>query len=73
MLSELLQRAAGWPEIALAELVESMLDIETRHGGRYKLDPEERAAVEQGLRDFRAGKIATDDEGAAVFDRFSKA
>ena len=70
VLAELMERAAEWPEIAQAELVESMLDIEARHGGVYKLDAEERAAIKRDLKDLRDGKLANDAEIAAVFDRY---
>ena len=70
VLESLLERAAAWPEEAQAELVESMLEIEARHGGVYRLSDDERAAVRRGLSDLRAGKIATDEQVAAVFERF---
>lgn len=64
-----MERAAGWPEEAQAELVEAMLAIETRHGGVYRLSDDERDAVRRGLREFHEGKLASDDAAAAVFDR----
>ena len=69
VLAGLLERAAGWPETAQAELIESMLDIEARHGGVYKLDDAERAAIARGLQEIRDGKLANDEQVAAVFDR----
>ena len=69
MVETLLERIADWPEEAQAELVQSIVDIETKHLGVYKLDPDERVAIERGLEEMRQGKFASDKEVAAVFDR----
>ena len=70
MVETLLERIADWPEEAQAELVQSIVDIETKHLGVYKLDPDERAAIERGLEEMRQGKFASDEEVAAVFNRY---
>ena len=69
-LESLLERVSTWPEEAQAELIQSIIDIETKHFGVYRLSDDERAAVERGLREMREGKFATDEEVAAVFDRY---
>jgi hypothetical protein len=73
VLENLMERAATWPEEAQAELVESMLEIEAKHGGTYRLSPDERAAIRRGLQDLREGRIASDEAVAAVFDRYRRA
>jgi predicted transcriptional regulator len=70
MIETLLERIADWPEEAQAELVQSIVDIETKHLGVYKLDPDERAAIERGLEEMRQGKFASDEQVAAVFNRY---
>ena len=70
MIETLLERIADWPEEAQAELVQSIVDIETKHLGVYKLDPDERAAIERGLEEMRRGKFASDEQVAAVFNRY---
>jgi predicted transcriptional regulator len=70
MVETLLERIADWPEEAQAELVQSIIDIETKHLGVYKLDADERAAIEQGLEEMRQGKFAGDEQVAAVFNRY---
>jgi predicted transcriptional regulator len=70
MVETLLERIADWPEEAQAELVQSIVDIETKHLGVYKLDPDERAAIERGLEEMRQGKFASDEQVAAVFNRY---
>ena len=70
MVESLLERIADWPEEAQAELMQSIVDIETKHLGVYKLDPHERAAIERGLEEMRQGKFASDEQVAAVFNRY---
>jgi predicted transcriptional regulator len=47
-----------------------VIDTEAKHFGVYRLSDEEREAVRQGLADARQGRLATDEEVAAVFARF---
>jgi predicted transcriptional regulator len=70
MVEALLERIADWPEEAQAELVQSIVDIETKHLGVYKLSPDERTAIERGLEEMRQGKFASDEKVAAVFNRY---
>ena len=69
-LETLLERIEAWPDDAQAELVDSILAIESKHLGVYRLTDDERAAVRRGLEEMRAGKFASDEEVAAVFDRY---
>jgi len=69
VVETLLERVADWPEEAQAELAQSIVDIETKHFGVYKLGPDERAAVERALEEMRQGKLASDEDVAAVFNR----
>ena len=68
-LEPLLERAATWPDEAQAELIQSIIEIETRYRGVYHLSDDERAAVERGLDEARRGEFATDEEIANFFDR----
>ena len=69
-LEILLERIATWPTEAQEELMQSIASIEEKHLGVYRLNDEERAAVRRGLQEVREGKIATDEEVAAVFNRY---
>jgi hypothetical protein len=69
-LEILLEHVATWPEEAQEELVQLVAEIEKRHFGVYRLNDEERAAVRRGLREMREGKLASDEEVAAVFGRY---
>ncbi len=73
LLEDLMERASVWTEEAQAELVEAMIEIEAKHAGVYRLSDEERQAIRRGLQELRDGKIATDEQVAAVFDRYRHA
>ena len=66
----MLERVSTWPEEAQDEFVKSVADIESKHLGVYRLSDEERDAVRRGLADMREGKLASDVEVAAVFNRY---
>lgn len=61
-LFELLERPESWPETARAELLRAAERIEREKVGLYKMSSEQRAAVELGLADAKAGRIASDSE-----------
>jgi hypothetical protein len=69
-LEILLERVSTWPEEAQDEFVKSVTDIESKHLGVYRLSDEERDAVHRGLADMREGRLASDAEVAAVFNRY---
>lgn len=69
-IAYLLERVSTWPEKAQDELLISINEIEAKHVGVYQLSDEERAAVRRGLVEMRAGELASDEEVAALFDRY---
>jgi predicted transcriptional regulator len=69
-LEILLERVSTWPEEAQDEFVKSVTDIESKHLGVYRLSDEERDAVRRGLADMREGRLASDADVAAVFNRY---
>ena len=71
-ISNLLDRAADWPEEAQSELVQAMLEIEAKYGGVYHVDDEERAALERSAEDVRLGRFGTEEEVAEIFARIRR-
>jgi hypothetical protein len=69
-LEFILEQVATWPEKAQDELLLSINEIEAKHVGVYQLSDDERAAVRRGLAEMRAGQLASEEEVAALFDRF---
>ncbi len=66
---EILDRIEAWPKEAQDELMQSIVDIEEKHVGVYRLTDEERAAVRRGLVEMREGKFASEERVAAIFNR----
>ena len=67
-LTDLLDRADGWPEAAQKELAEIAGEIEAElASGTYGATPEELAGIDRGLRDSADGRFATEQEVEAVF------
>ena len=69
MVGSILERVAGWPEEAQAELIQSMVEIETKHFGVYRLSDEERAAVRESLAQAKRREFVPDGVVAEFFDR----
>ena len=72
-LDTLIERAESWPEEARAELLQFMINTETKHFGMYRLSDEERAAVRVGMAQAKADKFASDKRVQSVFKRFRRA
>jgi predicted transcriptional regulator len=43
---------------------------EKRSTGVYQLSEEERADIEEGLKEIERGEVASDEEVAALFNRY---
>ncbi|MDX6517145.1 MAG: hypothetical protein QOH73_2811 [Gaiellaceae bacterium] len=70
LAEEILGRIDAWPKEAQAELVQSIVDIEEKHVGFYRLTDDERAAVRRGLDEMRKGRFASEERIAAIFNRY---
>jgi len=69
-LKNLIERVETWPEEAQEEAIASLLAIEHELAEPYELTDEDRAAIDRGLDDLRHGRLATDEQVAAVFKRY---
>ena len=67
VLEILIDRVAALPKEAQEEIVRSVVEIEQRHSGVYRLNDEERADILEALAEVKRGEVASDDEAAAVF------
>ena len=68
-IAMLLERVAELPDDAHAELVESIVRIEARYAGVYRLNKDERAALARSAEDVGHGRFASDADVAALFAR----
>jgi hypothetical protein len=69
LTKKLLEDVETWPPEDQEELVAYALEIRGRRTGVYRLSDDERAGIERGLADMRAGRFATDEQIAAIFQR----
>ncbi|MBX9592153.1 MAG: hypothetical protein K2X43_22910 [Hyphomonadaceae bacterium] len=69
VLENLIERVAALPKAAQEEVVRSVIEIEQRHTGVYRLDDEERADILEALEEMKRGEVAGNDEAAALFAR----
>jgi hypothetical protein len=63
---DILRRVDAWPAEDQEELVQTAREIEARRAGVYRLNDEERAAIERGLADMRAGHFVEEETIAAI-------
>lgn len=72
MVEMILERVADWPSEAQAELLQSVIDIEIKHFGKYRMTDEERAAVQEGLAQADRGEFVPDAAMAEFFKRHAR-
>jgi predicted transcriptional regulator len=70
-LQNLFQRLATLPDELLAEVEESIEEIERWRGDIFRLTDEERAAVRKGMAAAQRGEFVSDEELAAFRRRHS--
>jgi predicted transcriptional regulator len=69
LTKKLLEEVETWPLEDQEELAQYAREIRGRRTGVYELSEEERAGIERGLADMRAGRFATDEQIKAIFQR----
>ena len=69
-IDAVLDRVKTWPPDKQEEAMRVLLEMEAEVGGVYQLSPEELADIEEGLAEIRRGEFATDEEVAALFNRY---
>ena len=69
ILDALVERVSSWPAEAQEEAVSSLLSIEARLVGTYRMSHDERSAVLEGLAQADKGEFVSDEEMATFFRR----
>lgn len=71
-IDEVLERVRTWPPARQEDAVRMLLEMEAQGTDVYQLSDEERAAIEASMEEARRGEFATDEEVAAVFNRYRR-
>jgi predicted transcriptional regulator len=68
-IAGILDRVAELPQEAHDELIESVARIEAKYAGVYRLDEEERAALDRSLEDLQKGRFASPEKIDGILSR----
>ena len=69
-IDNILDRVRTWPEERQEDAARILLAMEGEDNGVYRLSDEERAEIRLALAEVERGEVASDEEVAAVFDRY---
>jgi predicted transcriptional regulator len=69
-IDSILDRVRTWPEERQEDAARVLLAMESEDNGVYRLTDEERAEIRTALAEVERGEVASDEEVAAVFDRY---
>jgi hypothetical protein len=69
-VESLIQQTTELPEEAQAEFVQTILEMRFQNTSVYRLNDDERAALDRSEEDVRAGRLVSEDEMGATFARY---
>jgi predicted transcriptional regulator len=72
LVETILERVATWPDEAQAELMQSIVDIEVKHFGLYRLSDDERAAIREGIAQADRGEFVPEEVMRDFFKRHGR-
>ncbi len=61
----MIEQTAAWPDEDRQELADYARVIEARRNGIYRVSPEERVAIDEGIAEADQGEFADDTELSA--------
>jgi predicted transcriptional regulator len=70
LLEEAVEKLSQLPEGRQNELAQMLIDVAAADLSPYQLTEEERAAVEEGVAQAERGEFASDEDVAALWQRF---
>jgi predicted transcriptional regulator len=71
-IEAVLDRVRTWPIERQEDAAQALIRMEAQGTEVYLLSDDERADIEKSLESARRGEFATDEEVAAVFDRYRR-
>ena len=69
-IDSILDRVRTWPEERQEDAARILLAMEAEDSGVYRLSDEERTEIRAALAEVERGEVASDEEVAAVFNRY---
>jgi predicted transcriptional regulator len=70
LIESVLDRVRTWPPRRQEDAVRILLAMEDQDLGIYRLSDEERAEIRAALTEVERGEVATDEQVAAVFNKY---
>jgi predicted transcriptional regulator len=70
LLKEAVEKLSELPEGRQDELARMLIDVAASDLSPYQLSAEDRAAIEEGLAQADRGEFATDEQVAALWEKF---
>jgi hypothetical protein len=70
LLDKALERVRAWSKDRQDDAARLLLAMDRRDAEPYKLTPDERAEIDAALDEAERGEFASDEEVAALFQRF---
>jgi hypothetical protein len=70
LLDKALERVRAWSKDRQDDAARLLLAMDRRDAEPYKLTPEERAEIDAALKEAERGELASEEEVAALFQRF---
>ena len=73
LLEDVLERVETWPKERREDAAWLLMSMEVQDASPYRLTDEQREQVRAALEEAERGEFASDEEVAAVFDRYRRA
>jgi len=73
LLEDVLERVETWPKERQEDAAWLLMAMEAQGTSPYRLTEEQREQVRAALKEVERGEVASDEEVAAVFDRYRRA
>jgi hypothetical protein len=70
LLDKALERVRAWSKDRQDDAARLLLAIDRRDAEPYKLTPGERAEIDAALKETERGELASEEDVAALFQRF---
>ena len=69
-IDSVFERVRSWPAARQEDAAQLLLAMEAQGSKSYPLSEEERADIDVALQELARGEVASDEDVAAVFNRY---